>query len=341
MKPLIIRADASTEIGSGHVMRCLALAETWQDCGGNVFFVLATASPSLEKGIKNEGFEVIHITSELGSTIDADATIQIARMDKAEWVVVDGYHFGAEYQKKIKECGFSLLYIDDFGQADHYYADIVLNQNIYADMSFYQKYEPSTRFLLGTKFVLLRREFLRWAGYKRTIPKMARKVLVTLGSSDPENVTSKVIEALRSINFEKLEVIIVAGGLNPNYAMLQDMVKDLPNFSLKKNVENMPELMAWADLAISAGGSTCWELAFMKLPFLSIVLAENQRPITTGLHTNGAAISLGDHRNLDPKVILKSTIDLLESKKIRSELIFNQKKMVDGKGAIRVVNTLL
>jgi UDP-2,4-diacetamido-2,4,6-trideoxy-beta-L-altropyranose hydrolase len=340
MKPLVIRADASAEIGSGHVMRCLALAEAWQDCGGSAIFVLSISSPPLEARVRRERFEITHITSEVGSLGDADTTVQIAQMNKAEWVVVDGYNFSAEYQKRIKECGLSLLCIDDFGQAARYYADIVLNQNIYADMFFYKNHEPSTRFLLGTKYALLRKEFFLWNGYKRVIPRTAKKILVTLGGSDPENITGIVIEALKTINLEGLEVLIVAGGLNPNYSKIQNMVKNLPNFSLKRNVGNMPNLMAWADLAISAGGSTSWELAFMGVPSILLPIAENQQRTVNYFQTHEIARGIRSRESLNLKNLAKIISELAKSDVMRERFSKNARKYVDGNGSFRVQSAM-
>ena len=255
MKPLIIRADASPEIGTGHVMRCLALAEAWQDVGGEAVFVFSRSVPLLEDRLKKEGMKICRMSEETGTVADADETARIARNYEAEWIVVDGYQFGAEYQKRIKTNGFCLLFIDDYGHADHYYSDIVLNQNIYADMSFYKKFEPCTRFLLGTQYALLRREFLEWSGWHRSIPKIARKILVTLGGSDPANVTLNVVESIKAVDLDDLEIVVVVGGANQNFNLILDSVEGDSRFRLEKNAGNMPELMAWADVAVSAGGS--------------------------------------------------------------------------------------
>lgn len=339
---LIIRADAGSEIGSGHVMRCIALAEAWQASGGNVHFVLATAAPKLEERISREGFKVIHLSQTPGSPGDANETLHIANRANAEWVVVDGYHFGGEYQKIIKKTGFSLLVIDDFGHADHYYADIVLNQNIYANMSLYPKHESSTRFLLGIKYALLRREFLQWAGgYNRTIPKVARKLLVTLGGSDPDNVTGTVIEALKRSNIKGLEVIVVAGGLNCHVALLQEMICGYPNFSIRSNAENMPELMAWADMAISAGGTTCWELAFMGVPSIICAIAENQEPTANYLFKKKISAVLELPTVDDDKIMAKKIEDLLLSEKKRNSFSKEMKKHVDGKGSRLTILAML
>ncbi|MGD1004216.1 MAG: UDP-2,4-diacetamido-2,4,6-trideoxy-beta-L-altropyranose hydrolase [Methanoregulaceae archaeon] len=340
LEPLLIRADASPDIGTGHVMRCLALAEAWQDAGGKVFFVISCDSPAMEVRLRNEGIQILHINQKAGTLGDANETARIAHEVRADWIVVDGYQFGAEYQKTIKDAGLFLLYIDDFGHADHYYADFVLNQNNYADMSLYKKYEPNTRFLLGTKYVLIRKEFLQWAGWKRTIPGMARKILVTMGGSDRENMTGMVIRALKCVDLEGLEAIIVVGGLNCHYTELQEMVKDLPNLSLRKNVENMTELMAWADIAISAGGSTCWELAFMGLPSILCLIAENQKLIVEDLQSKGIVRVFGTHGLQNPVISASVIAEILGSFETRSKLSKKIKKLVDRKGAARIISAI-
>lgn len=318
-------------------MRCLALAEAWQDSGGHVHFVLATTVPALEARILKEGFDVIHIPEKPGSVDDATETSRIAGIRSAQWVVVDGYHFDGNYQKRVKDCGHSLLAIDDYGHADHYYADLILNQNICADMSLYPEHEPTTRFLLGTKYALLRKEFLKWEGVKRDVPKVARKVLVTLGGSDPGNATGTVIEALKQIDLEGLEVIVVAGGLNSHSVMLREMTKNYPNFSLCSNVENMPDLMAWADVAISAGGTTCWELAFMGVPSILFPIAENQKCTLQSLLTGEIAKVIQIHEVQDHKILKKTVLDLLKSKKDRETFSDAMRNLVDGKGISRII----
>jgi UDP-2,4-diacetamido-2,4,6-trideoxy-beta-L-altropyranose hydrolase len=332
MKPLVIRADASTEIGTGHVMRCLALAQGWQENGGGVYFVFATHNPELERRILNEGMNIIHSETVPGSIEDSMNLIKIVHETGADWVVVDGYHFGAIYQKKIKNAGLSLLFIDDFGHADHYYADIVLNQNIYAEPSIYKILEPYTRLLLGTKYALLRKEFLKFSGWKKETPEVARKVLVTLGGGDPHNVTLIVIESLKKIQTDGLEVIIIVGGANPHYSELNKAVQNFPNFKIINNGADMPELMAWADIAISAGGSTNLELAFMGLPAITINHAENQVLNSQVLEKNGVSENLGWYENIDSDTIFKTVDLVLGSQKIRNAMCKMGKKLVDGNG---------
>lgn len=334
---LVIRTDANSHIGTGHLMRCLALAQGWQDAGGETTFVMATECPALEARLKEERVNILHLNTTPGSTDDAHQTAEIAHKLGANWVVIDGYHLGAQYQQIVNRAGLQVLFIDDNAHAEHYYADLVLNQNIHAHQDMYCHREPYTKLLLGTRYVLLRREFLKWQGWKRKIPEVARKVLVTLGGSDPHNVTEKVIKASQNLNIKGLEATVAAGGSNPHYEELQSIVKtsQIP-ITLKKNVKDMATLMAWADVAVSGGGSTCGELVFMGLPSLVVILAENQEPITSKLETVGASLNLGWHHKLSPVYISRQLEQLLLSPNLRQNMCQCAQKIVDGEGVARL-----
>ncbi len=335
---ILIRADANTQIGTGHLMRCLALAQAWQEAGGEVYFLTAFKSPAIETRLTDEGFKIILIDAQPGSLVDAEQTAKMAHNLGSEWLVVDGYHFGASYQKVIKDKNLKLLFIDDYSHAEHYYADIILNQNIYATETLYTNREPDTRLLLGPDYVLLRREFWPWRGWQRQIPTKARKILVTLGGGDPDNVTLKVIQALQQVALDNLEVVVVVGGSNPHLASLQTAVEDSPHaIQLVHNVTNMPELMAWADVAISAGGSTCWEMAFMGLPNLVLVLADNQQPIAEKLDKTGVALNLGWYDKVSSDDVVKVLLELLGDVEWITKMSKCGQWLIDGMGTKRVV----
>src|ERR1043166_6614015 len=126
---LLIRADASAQIGWGHVMRCLALAQAWQDRGGECIFAMAGSVDALEQRLHSEDMHVRGITAVPGSAEDAQQTSELARQNNARWIVVDGYDFGAQYQRPLKQSGFKLLAIDDYGRAGNSFADLILDQN--------------------------------------------------------------------------------------------------------------------------------------------------------------------------------------------------------------------
>ena len=336
-KPLIIRADANAHIGTGHLMRCLALAQTWKDCGGEVAFITTCQSTALLQRLSDEGFQIVTVEQSYPDLADWETTSQVLIEHPDAWVVLDGYHFGESYQQRVKEAGHRLLVIDDMAHLEHYYADIVLNQNLHAEQLHYCC-EPYTQLLLGTQYVLLRREFLKWQSWQREIPKVARKLLVTLGGGDPDNVTLKVIRALEQVDVDELEAVVVVGASNPHFRELQSAICNLRSaIRLVQNVTNMPGLMAWADVAVSAGGSTCWEMAFMGLCSLILVTAENQRAVAAGLHERGVAVSLGWWEKVRDQEVAELLASLTEDATKSAEMSQLGRQLIDGQGLKRIL----
>lgn len=334
---LIVRVDASVQIGTGHLMRCLALAQAWKDVGGQVIFITACQSEELLQRLREEGFDIHLLGRPYPDPSDWDLTKDILASYPNTWVVLDGYHLDGNYQQKAKKAGHRLLVIDDMAHLKHYYADIVLNQNLHAEQLHYSC-EPYTRLLLGTHYVLLRREFLAWKEWKREIPEVARRVLVTLGGSDPENHTLKVIQILQKVDVPDLEAIVVVGASNPHADVLEAEVKEthIP-VRLMRDAKNMPELMAQADVAISGGGATVWELLFLRMPTLVLILADNQRYIAEQIENRGAGESLGLAGKVSTKSLAKSITQFLKDCKSRAKMSENARQIVDGQGAQRAV----
>jgi UDP-2,4-diacetamido-2,4,6-trideoxy-beta-L-altropyranose hydrolase len=340
---LLIRADASVSIGTGHIMRMIALGQAWQAQGGEVHFLCAEITPALEERLASEGFQLSRISAVLGSKEDLEQTTHLitdalqADIQNAR-VVLDGYHFGADYQLGIKAAGFKLLVVDDYGHADFYHADWVLNQNISAREEFYAKRSLDTKLLLGPKFAMLRKEFLAYKGWQREIAPVAKKILVTLGGSDPDNVTLKVIQALIDLD---LHVKVVIGGSNPHLRKIENFIqgqKDSAAFvEVFVNATNMPELMAWADVAVAAAGSTCWELAFMGLPSIFVILAENQVSIASRLEEEGFGVCLGNGVGLKKDKLAEAISTHAKNENFLQTVAKQGRQMVDGYGAQRMV----
>lgn len=274
---LIIRVDAHTSIGAGHVMRCIAMAQQFKKKGNSVHFVMAMDAGLLFDRIELEDIILHRINEHPSSQADLEKTVSIAKKVCAEWIVMDGYQFNTQFQQGIKAHGFKLLVVDDNGEHDHYFADVILNQNIYGSKTLYpsQKIEDYSRLFIGVSFCMLRKEFWAYDQYSRS--QGTANILVTLGGSDTENVTVKVLSGLADLEPENFKIRVVAGANNPHLAELNDYIDNKSkNTVLFENVDNMPEMMAWADIAVSAAGSTCYELNYMKVPFVCIVTAKNQ-----------------------------------------------------------------
>ena len=335
---LLIRADGGSQTGTGHVMRCLALAQAWRRTEDQVLFAQMESTPALRRRLEAEGCEVACGEAVPGSPADARQTLALAAARQAAWIVGDGYPLGETWQQQIKDAGGRLLVLDDYGHAGRYVADLVLNQNLYATAECYARRETYTRLLLGTRYALLRREFQKYAGWQRQIPPIARKVLVTLGGSDPDNATGKVIEALR--HRPDLEATIVVGGSNPNLEQLKSAVAGAAKVRLVVDATDMPELMAWADVAVAAAGSTSWELAFMGLPVVSLVLADNQAPVAAALAREGVGLSLGDYRGCSVEAIAQTLGRLVIEAGEREAMSRRARRLVTGDGAALVVTRL-
>lgn len=339
IKQVIIRADATVRTGTGHLMRCLALAQTLRTAGVAVTFVAACQS-KLQMRLQDEGFQVALVDQVYPDPADWSITARILHSHPGAWVVLDGYHFNTNYQESIKAAGHRLLVIDDTAGLNQYCCDILLNQSIHAEQLHYTL-GRDTRLLLGPRYALLRTEFLNWISWERKTPEVAGRLLVSLGGEDSDNQTLKVIQALQLSNITGLEATIVAGSTNPHMQSLQAACRQSQTpMHLIHNALNMAELMSGADMALSAGGGTCWELAFMGLPALVIILAENQRLVAEGLEQTGAAVNIGWYESLSPKKISQALEKLVFRPQEREKMTGCGRKLVDGRGTQRVLREM-
>jgi len=323
-------------MGTGHVMRCLALAQAWQDTGGDVVFAMAETTPAIEQRLARERCEVVGWDASPGGEEDSHRLTDLARARSAQWIVVDGYQFNSEFQYRVKKAGLKLVFVDDTGSCGPYLADFVLNQNPHAESMEYSKREAYTRLLPGSAFALLRREFSPWRGWKREIPTVARKVLVTLGGSDPKNLTSQVVRTLFEFAGE-LEVTVVVGGSNPHLdSICSTVARFQGSAKLVRDAASMPELLSWADLAIAGAGSVCTEICLLGLPAILIDTVANQTPVAQALDRLGAAVHVSCTPDLQDR-LEPAVRQLQTSPEVRSRLSTKSQSLVDGYGAQRVV----
>ncbi len=338
---LLIRADASVPMGTGHVMRCLALAQAWQDAGGKVVFAAAELLPFLHERLLSERIDVVAVEARAGTHDDARRVAALAQRLDASWVVVDGYHFHADYQRSIKETELKLLFVDDAGNAGPYCADIVLNQNLHAAESMYDQREPYTSLLLGAPYILLRRDFTASRGPERPMNSVARRLLVSMGGSDPDNITAKVVEMLRDLELPGWKAIAVLAQSSAHLATLTDAIRSaaLP-VQLLQNVADMAKWMRWADLAITAGGTTIWELAFMGVPAVAMTRGEHERMLLQGASSQGIAIDVGPFQAVETQALSRVVASLAFDEARRLQMSRAGQAFVDGLGATRVVGSM-
>lgn len=334
---LLIRADADVAMGTGHVMRCLALSEAWCAQGGEAVFASASLMPAMTDRLMSAGIRHEPIRARVATEDDAAETRTLARRNGARWIVLDGYQFPMSFPGWLKVNGQRVLMLDDDGRPGRYVADLVLNQNLHADEAMYSRRADGTCLLLGSRYALLRQEF---CGYpqRRAIRAAARRVLVTLGGSDPANVTGVILAELARRTELDVEVAVLVGGGNPHLESLRAVTEMISRpIHLQVNSTNVAEWMAWADVALAAAGSTAWELAYMGVPSLLLVTAENQRRVADRLHAAEAAIGLGEASALTAAALIRALTDLLNDGACRERLAARGMQLVDGLGARRVL----
>jgi len=329
---LLLRADATPGIGTGHVVRCLVLARAWRErTAGRA--VLATVAPvgPLASRVAAAGVEVRPIDGA-----DAEATAEAARSEDATWVVLDGYGFDEAYQETVGRAGRPVLVLDDHGHAGAYRAELLLNQNFGARPDPYAGSVPAERLLLGPRYALVAPEF---AGVRAPdAPHRARRVLVTLGGSDPDDTTASVVEALALAAIPDLEATVVAGPANPHVDGLRTAVGAVgPAAELVVDAADMPRRMARAELAVAAAGGTARELALVGVPSLLLTLAENQRPAAEAMAALGVAVDLGWAHEASPAAVASALQDLAADVGRRRAMVARGRAEIDLRGAGRVV----
>jgi UDP-2,4-diacetamido-2,4,6-trideoxy-beta-L-altropyranose hydrolase len=338
---LLIRADANVAMGSGHIMRCLALGQAWQEFGGQVVFASAEWTPAIVRRLEEGGVGFRTIESVCASAADARELIGLAGECCAEWIAIDGYQFDSEYQFAIKRSGARLLCIDDIGKCSPYCANVVLNQNLYASARMYANRDRGTALLLGTEYLLLRREFAAWQRSKEHHAVIAKHVLVTMGGSDAHNVTAQVVNALSVAELD-VEITVVMGGSNPNQESLPNPRSECRSkISVQTDVRNMAELMAGVDFAISAAGTTAYELAAVGVPMVLVILAENQVPTCQAFVERAAAVDASWQSSFEPSRFTDMARTVIADRQLRQSLAANACELVDANGARRVCQSLL
>jgi len=303
---VVFRVDASLQMGTGHVMRCLTLAQALKYNEANIEFICRKHEGNLIDKIRLNGFNVhelevlekvddklAHSHSHshwLGATQqqDAGACINIFKVKKTDWLIVDHYALDEQWQKRLKPYYEKLMVIDDLADRK-YQCDVLLDQNFGRTSQDYKDLVPaSAKFLMGSEYALLRPEFEKYRQYSldRRKDEKFKKLLVNMGGADQDNITGKVIERLQTAKLPKdVEITVVMGKTAPHLASVITSANKLTYRSeVKVDVDNMAELMANADIAIGASGATTWERCCLGLPTIQLITAYNQEFIARKLN---------------------------------------------------------
>lgn len=355
---ILFRLDTSIKVGSGHLMRCLTLANEARSRGWQSSFAMRDPSSNIIDKVRAAGHK-LHLLFKIDENkrfqknelahsdwlavsqeTDAIETSNLIEKINPDWLIVDHYAIDVEWHTAIKKTGKKILVIDDL--ADRVLnCDILINQNLgFSAKDYIGKVNVDTEVLLGPRYALLRPEFREWREFSLNRRKEPPKncVLITMGGVDAKNYTLKVLESLeRSLNAHKCEFLVVLGPLYPFLNELNKFVEDSRN-NIRKltNVENMAEIMANSDICIGAAGSSSWERCCLGLPTLTFTIAENQKRIASSLNACRVAVC-ADKKNLVSKFdIFFETGGLNDLR----HLTQNSSELCDGFGALRILESL-
>jgi UDP-2,4-diacetamido-2,4,6-trideoxy-beta-L-altropyranose hydrolase len=354
---VIFRVDASLQIGTGHVIRCLALAKVLKENGVEVDFICRQHNGNLINKIRLNGFNVLELVFSVESKIDdklshshwlgatqqqdAIECVNLLNDVKIEWMVVDHYGIDEDWEKIMRPHYNKLMVIDDLADRQHQ-CDLLLDQNLFENMPvrYLENIPKQCIKLLGPQYALLQPEYTELRkGVKPRIPPIKR-LLIFFGGADQHNITGLTLAALKQ-NYDLFEVIdVVISTYSPHYETIKRQVMQSSNIHIHSDLPTLAPLMAKADMAIGAGGSTNWERLCLGLPSVVITLADNQVLVNKYLQKIGLIKLIGDVDLITKNQILTIIKNVLSINNIQS---WSEKCMTAclGKGATLVTNEIL
>ncbi len=362
---VVFRADASLHIGTGHVVRCLTLAEELAAGGTHCAFISRDLPGNLLEAIRQRGFEAYGLSGEVRIAIPVDSNdgplpSHAAWLDtdwfsdaaqsaaaigdtRADWLIVDHYALDCRWERQLRPICGNLMVVDDLADRTHD-CDLLLDQNLGRQARDYAQLVPDAcKVLTGPDYALLRPEFAKLRDYslRRRSVDQVKHILITMGGVDRPNATSRVLEALRHCPLPKdCRISVVMGPHAPWLEQVRALARHMPRTTeVRVDVRNMAQLMADADLAVGAAGGTAWERCCMGLPTLIVVLAANQQAGAAAVASTGSAVLLGGAddvgRTLGPALGWLAQAGHLQ------EMSRAARTVADGGGASRVVAALL
>ncbi|KQC04393.1 MAG: hypothetical protein APR53_03345 [Methanoculleus sp. SDB] len=351
---IVFRTDASLTIGTGHIMRCLNLAEYLVGKGADVSFICREHEGHLCDLIEDHGFPVHRLpppedgfaaeskpahAAWLGAAWqeDSEQTIAVIRNSgaKPDWLVVDHYALDHRWERTIRPYAERIFVIDDLADRTHD-CEILLDQNLVADLHtrYREKVPKGCAFLLGPGYALLQPFYADL--HDRIPPREGpiRNILISFGGGDNDNLTGLALAAFIGLNRTDIEVNVVIPDSSPHNHIVRDLAAGFANIHLHGNLPTLAPLMVKADLAIGAAGTTSWERLCLGLPALVVTLAENQRPIGDWLEHERLARWLG-HKDEVSEDAIRQALCQLVKEELDQEWSLRCHRIVDGKGAER------
>jgi UDP-2,4-diacetamido-2,4,6-trideoxy-beta-L-altropyranose hydrolase len=347
---ILIRADASTQIGVGHIMRCLTLADSLRNHGCDVIFMCQELLGNLCDFLEEKEFQVCRIAIDNQKTesllqLELSQITNIINQSKLtiDWLIIDHYKLDVKWESKIRPFVSKIMVIDDLANRVHD-CDLLLDQNPYNNYKNRYQHLVSTSCLqlLGLDYLLLRSEFTNKSNPPKQKTAIAQNILITMGGTDSRNITCWLIEALEYLRIPlSIRIVVGAGCPHINKIKLAASKATLHEISVERSVTNISELMIWSDLAICAGGFTTYELAFMGVPTIVISASDTQLEAAIALHQLGITKFIGEFGNISMSSTVSALSDMIFNSEKRIELSHSGKAKIDGYGVNRVVENLL
>lgn len=331
---LIIRADMNKHIATGHIMRCLSIADAAKRLGYDVIF--AAADSDSVKLVESRGYEC-HVLNTKWDDMEKDSEAfslfcQNKRVSESDIILVDSYYVTSKYFEILKSFGPKIWYIDDLHNEDWSVDGIVCYSNYYDEIGYGADYKGKG--LWGTDYVPIRKEF--GESGKKSISEKVNNVLVLSGGADPYDVIGNVLSRIDIHGYECINAI--CGVYNERYDSLLETYKEYPQVHIVKSVTNLIDYMKQADIAISASGSTLFELCAVGTPTICYTLADNQVKGGERFGKDGIMIYAGDVRNSGTfENIVKNLKCLSSDYSSRERISRKMQTVVDGQGATRIV----
>lgn len=356
---VIFRADASSHIGIGHVMRCLSLADELYKHQAEISFITRALNGHVIDTIKFRGYQVYELPTAaeitdissnssyehwLGcSTIDdANQSVALLKQLEPDWIIVDHYALDITWQQIVRHCQGHLMVIDDLANRIHD-CDLLLDQNWFSGntLTRYNSLVPANcTKLLGPAYALLKPEFVTLRDLLPPRDGCISRILISMGGSDPTNETLKVLKALMAADLRHLVLDVVCGANHHDMHRIELAAAERGATNLYRSVPSLAGFMAKADLMIGAGGTTTWERMCLGLPAIVISTAENQYLPNLNLANDGYIFFGGRENEVTINSLQELIRKVIKDKNACKQQSAEGQALVNGKGTSIVVNTL-
>ncbi len=331
---VFIRVDTNEIIATGHLMRCLAIADALVNLGEKVTFVFADKNGC---AIVKDKYNVIVLDTKWDDMdSELNKLIPIIKMNGVDKLIIDSYQVTEKYLSTLKKY-VKTIYIDDINAFNYDVNELICYTNYYKKNEYERKY-INTKLCLGCKYTPLRLDFANLP--PRIINRNVRELLIMIGGNDINNYIQKILECIKINEYKKINVI--CGRYNKNYNQLCNKYNEMKNINIIKSVDNIVDYMLSADMAISAGGVTLYELCACGTPTLSYAIADNQIGNVTQFDIDGVIKYIGDLRKCDFSSIMSNELEkFCNDYQLRKNLSMKMKKYVSGDGAFNIAREVI